>query len=114
MQELSTFVVGSLLTGLGASYTVKYFDCVNWVAKTTYPHTTACNHQTNKGDFKSETYTILQHKLTQRLKGYSCPSYAVPSSIIVVHIHIQRWPNHQKYKFLSRSRERIVGDWRIN
>ena len=36
MEELSTFMVGSLLTSLGASYMVKYFDCVNPVAITTY------------------------------------------------------------------------------
>ena len=70
--ELSMVVVGSLLTGLGASYMVKYFDCVNPVAITTYRHTTACNHLTNKTDVKPETYTIIQCKLTQRLKGYSC------------------------------------------
>ena len=29
MAELSKIIVGSLLTSLGASYTVKYFACVN-------------------------------------------------------------------------------------
>ena len=60
MAELSTLVMGSLLVGLGASYMVKYFDCVNPVAITTYHLTTACDHQTNKAVIQPETYTILQ------------------------------------------------------
>ena len=57
---------------MGASYTVKYFDCINPVAITTYKHTTACQHQTNKVDIQQETYNILQKKSTMTLKGYSC------------------------------------------
>ena len=33
--ELLTIMLGSLLTSLGASYMVKYFDCVNPVDITT-------------------------------------------------------------------------------
>ena len=95
MAELSTFVVDSLLTGLGASYTVEYFDCVNSVAIATYRHTTACNHQTNKVDVKPETYTILQRKLTQRQKGYSCT--ILHSSIVhycgaYSYSNVAQWP----------------------
>ena len=65
-------MVGSLQTSLGASYKVKYFDCVNPVAMTTYKYNTACDHQTNKVDVKLKTYMILKKRLTQRLKCYSC------------------------------------------
>ena len=41
---------------MGASYTVKYFDCINPVAITAYKYMTACEHQTNKVDIQPETY----------------------------------------------------------
>ena len=71
MSSLLALAIANLWTTMGASYTVKYFDCINPVAITTYKHTTACEHQTNKVDIQPEAYTILQQKSTQRLKGYS-------------------------------------------
>ena len=72
MRSLLALTIANLWTTMGASYTVKYFDCNDPVAITTSQHVTACEHQQNKVDSQPETYRILQKKSTQRLKGYSC------------------------------------------
>ena len=72
MRNLLVLAIVNLWTTMGASYTVKYFDCNEPVAVTTYQHMTACEHQQDKVDCQPETYRILQKNSTQRLKGYSC------------------------------------------
>ena len=89
MAKLLVLAIASLWTTMGASYTIKYFDCINPVAITTYKQMTACKHQTNKVDIQPETYTILQKKSTQRLNR-------VPLCIIVVSIHTPISQNQHK------------------
>ena len=72
MRGLSVWVVANVWTTMGATYTVKYFDCNDPVSVATYQHVTACEHQQDQVDRQPVTYKILQKKLTQRIKGYSC------------------------------------------
>ena len=72
MRNLLALAMANIWTTMGASYTVKYFDCNDPVSVTTYQHVTACEHQQDQVDHQPATYRILQKKLTQRLKGYSC------------------------------------------
>ena len=64
MRNLLVLAIANLWTTMGASYTVKYFDCNDPMAITTYQDMMACEHQQDKVDRQPETYRILQKKPT--------------------------------------------------